>query len=156
VKPLRPSANDAKAALTKKSREDAQNQKAAASPPLVTQVTLEDVEKARGRFREAIDKALALGNATELGLDLVTRLAMIQEARNRIALERLGYDDVRERLDGQERRTAGEEARLLAVTNTNLAKEQARYARSSLWLTLVVAAAVVGHAVAAFLSIHRH
>jgi hypothetical protein len=156
VKSLRPTSNRTKAALAKKSGDDPQNDKAAAGPPLVTLVSLGDVEKARGRFREAIDKALALGDGAALGLDLVSRLAAIQEARNRIALERLAYDDVRERLDGQERKAAAEEARQLALTNTSLAKEQARYTRSNLWLTMVVAAAVVGHAVAAFWSIHRH
>jgi hypothetical protein len=154
AKPLPSTVGDGEAALTKKTHDEApaatnastRSGTAAATAAAATKgelITTEDVEKARGQFHDAIEKAMSLGDGSNPESDLATRFGTLHQARNRVWLERLAYEDLRQRFEGQERKAADDETRRLAVSTTVLAERQAWYARCNFVLALMVALALV-------------
>jgi hypothetical protein len=142
AKSLRSSESEAKAASTKKAPDEGGGARAI-SPTAA--VSSDEVEKARGRFHDALEKAMTLGDGGADG-DPVGRLGMFQEARHRVSLERLAYEDVRQRFDWQERRAATDEMQRLALATLKLAERQTGYAKSHFVLSILVGVAVAAQA----------
>lgn len=112
-----------------------ERQIAAAAAGGIRPTTAQEVEAARIRYHEALERALARytgglpgdrrGNSP---LRPEERAALAEQSHGEAEIRRLAYEEVHDRYEAQERRAASEQATALTLTNIEAAEQQAQAA----------------------------